>query len=334
MTAVLVELAEEWLAVKALASSSEDDLSTSGRRSDLSRAGRVLATVCARDVCDERNFDLARDLGAVELADLSADNMLRVIRSLKVSYAPSTAARTLSTLRTFCRWLTRHGHLLVDPTADDLLSLPTLKGDAPFRAFTQADVDALRRAAEDPAAASRTAWPARDRALVDVVSGTGLRSREAQLLQVRDIDRDVDRPALDVTRGTKGGRRRRVPLPRHAEASLDTYLADRRVRAEDNAALEVRGDALVFVRTNGSGCNGQFFDRLIERLAEHAGVELHDQTRMHGLRHYYGSQLALRSVPGAAIQELMGHADPRTTAIYTRSVGRHLTDVLDDAGWL
>jgi len=54
----------------------------------------------------------------------------------------------------------------------------------------------------------------------------------------------------------------------------------------------------------------------------------------HSFRHHYGVTLVLRGVPQAAISQLMGHADPRTTAIYTTVASSALIGVLDDAGLL
>ena len=59
-----------------------------------------------------------------------------------------------------------------------------------------------------------------------------------------------------------------------------------------------------------------------------------DGAAAHALRHHFGVQLTLRGVPLPALQQLMGHADPRTTSIYTAMAEADLTGVLEDAGWL
>jgi len=73
---------------------------------------------------------------------------------------------------------------------------------------------------------------------------------------------------------------------------------------------------------------------LIKRLALAAGATLPDDALVHGLRHHFGVQLAICGVPPAALQQVMGHRDPRTTALYTRHASRDLVNALDDAGWL
>jgi integrase/recombinase XerD len=73
---------------------------------------------------------------------------------------------------------------------------------------------------------------------------------------------------------------------------------------------------------------------VLRRVARKAGVTAPDGAMAHALRHSYGMRLALRGVPIPVIQQLLGHTDPRTTAIYTTAHAANLTDALDDAGLL
>jgi site-specific recombinase XerD len=326
----LVELAEDWLAAKSLGSSSAVGHSNTARRSDLARIGRTVCSALGRPVDDARNYDLERDLGPVRLEDLSADTVLRTAALLKASYSPATARRTLSTLKGLTRWLTRRGHLAVDPCDQDELVLPRrASGDGAALAFLPEEVAALRAAAATPPPSVRSAWAARDEAIVEMLAGCGLRAAECCAAQVGDLDLRLDRPVLHVRRGVKGGKRRDVPVPRSALDSYDRWAAERR-----NGLGAPTASARLFVRNNGAALNDAWLDRLVVRLARQGGVALRDQVAAHGFRHHFGTQLALRRVPPAVIQELMGHTDPRTTAIYTRSVATHLVDALDDAGWL
>jgi integrase/recombinase XerC len=326
----VVELAQDWLAAKTLGSSSAEGHSDAARRSDLARIGRAVCAALGRAAGDARNYDLERDLGPVRLEDLSTETVLRTVAVLKASYAPATARRTLSTLRGFSRWLVRRGHLASDPCDDDALVLPRRSADEVAHAFLTDEVAAMRAAAADPPPNARSAWAARDVAIVDLLAGCGLRAAECCGARVGDVDRRLDRPVLHVRHGVKGGRRRDVPLPRSVLESADRWAAERAERF----GRPPRPSERLFVRTNGAVLDDAWLDRLVRRLAHQSGVALRDQVAAHGFRHHYGTQLALRRVPPAIIQELMGHADPRTTAIYTRSVASHLVDALDDAGWL
>jgi site-specific recombinase XerD len=75
-------------------------------------------------------------------------------------------------------------------------------------------------------------------------------------------------------------------------------------------------------------------DSLLRRLATTSGVGAPEGAMAHALRHSYGLELALRGVPLAVIQQLLGHSDPRTTSIYTAAHASDLTDTLRDAGLL
>ena len=327
---VLVELAEDWLAAKTLGSSSVAGHSDAARRSDLARIGRSACVALGRASDETRTYDLERDLGPLQLDDLSNEAVLRTVAVLKSDYAPATARRTLSTLRGFTRWLVRRGHLADDPCDDDALVLPQRSGDGPARAFLDDEVEAMRSAAAAPPPRARSAWPARDIAIIDVLSGCGLRAAECCAAQNNDVDRGLDRPVLHLRRGVKGGKRRDVPLPRSALGSCDAWASER----QERFGRPPRPAERLFVRNDGRPLDDAWLDRLVGRLARQSGVTLREQVAAHGFRHYYGTQLALRRVPPAVIQELMGHADPRTTATYTRSVASHLVDALDDAGWL
>ena len=104
--------------------------------------------------------------------------------------------------------------------------------------------------------------------------------------------------------------------------------------AEGRRALKARQTDPLFVRLDGTAFSVQALDRLVRGLAHRAGVVLPAGAAAHAFRHHYGVTLALRGVPQAVISELMGHADPRTTSIYTKVASQQLIAALDDAGLL
>ena len=99
-------------------------------------------------------------------------------------------------------------------------------------------------------------------------------------------------------------------------------------------ALKARRADPLFVRADGSAFSPQALDRVVRGLAQRAGVVLPEGAAAHAFRHHYGVTLALRGVPQTVISQLMGHADPRTTAIYTTVASTQLIAALDDAGLL
>lgn len=88
------------------------------------------------------------------------------------------------------------------------------------------------------------------------------------------------------------------------------------------------------MRNDGRAMSTDSLYHLIKRIALAAGVVLPDDALGHGLRHHFGVQLAIRGVPPATLQQLMGPTDPRTTAPPLRHASRDLVNALDDAGWL
>jgi len=90
----------------------------------------------------------------------------------------------------------------------------------------------------------------------------------------------------------------------------------------------------MFIRSTGEAMTSANLYYLVKRIARTAGAVLPDDALVHGFRHHFGLQLALRGLPPATLQQLMGHSDPRTTAMYTRHASFDLINALDDAGWL
>ncbi len=320
-------LANEWLRAKAVTAGTTTGNSDKARRQDLARWGRVLRQLDGHDIDDTEPFDIALDLDGLHPESLMIESLVDALELFRRRYKSSTLSRTISTLRNFCRWLVNRGHLASNPFDDEVLQV-THRTEPEVRAFTPEDVTAMLDAATSPPAEATSAWPARDVAMVDVLAFAGVRSAECCGLQVGDVG-STDRPILHIRRGAKGNKRREVPLPRHTTDRLDAYLAERvarGIRCGPRTELFVRNDATAF--------STDALYHLVKRVALAAGATLPDDALVHGLRHHFGVQLAMRGVPPATLQQLMGHTDPRTTALYTRHASRDLVNALDDAGWL
>lgn len=323
----LNELAHDWCRAKLVGARSSSGNSDKARRSDLARWGRTIDLVKGRDVDDRDVLDLDVDLAGLRPSDLSVDTMLSALEALKGTYRPSTLQRLVSNMRGFVKWLVAAGHLESSPFDSDLVDIKATAEPA-VRAFSAADVESMLDAAANPPAGARSAWPARDVAIVDVLASTGVRNGECVALQIGDIG-GADRPVLMVRRGTKTGRNREVPLPRRTQDRLNAYLAERQERG-----LAAGPRHALFVRPTGESLTTANLYYLVKRVAAAAGATLPDDALVHGFRHHYGLQLAQRGLPPATLQQLMGHSDPRTTAIYTRHASFDLINALDDAGWL
>lgn len=322
MTAALPELVEDWLGIKALGARSGDATnSTVARRGDLDRWARTIAEVRGTP-------------GApLSLDDLTGDNVMAALLLQRERYSGSTTNRGLGTLRLFCGWLVKRGHLAADPTDDDLLVAPRTyaarSGDAiPYHAFTAAEIERLRHAAATPPASARSAWAVRDVAIVTTLAGCGPRASELCGLQLRHVDLEVERPILRVRLKSKGGKPRDIPMPGRVADALKAWLPERAEVATTNPTAQL------FVRRSGKAMDRFDLDRLVRRLAKAAGVSMPLDAATHAFRHHYGERMAVAGVPVPVIQTLMGHTDSATTAIYTRASAKHLVEALEAAGEL
>jgi len=238
-------------------------------------------------------------------------------------YAPATLARKLSTLRGLSRFLTERGVLGADPTR--LLPGPRRRRRLP-RVLTEAEVEALLSAAggTEPLAL-------RDRAILELLYGCGLRSQEVVALALTDL-----KPAQAqlIVHG-KGGKMRVVPLGEEAAAAVRRYLdrgrgmlgADRAGdgRANDGRAADAERRPLLLSRS-GRALLTSDIRRLVVRYCRRAGL---DAASPHMLRHAYATHMLERGADLRVIQELLGHASVSTTQVYTHVSGAHLRRVYD-----
>ena len=272
-------------------------------------------------------------VSGLALSDLSEEVLVGAVAVAKSRWSDATVARMLSTLRGFTRWAHRRGYLAADPLDADLFQAPSRPQRRP-RAPQDEDVERILAAAGDePRGRQRMFWPARDVALMRFLVGTGARAEEACGVTIGKLDRRAERPIWRVGR-SKGGKTRDVPLPRSTVDAIDDWLAERARPVENRRALTARPTDPLFVRADRSALSPQALDRLVRGLAGRAGVVLPAGAAAHAFRHHYGVTLALRGVPGNVISQLMGHADPRTTSIYTTVASTQLITALDDAGLL
>ena len=174
-------------------------------------------------------------------------------------------------------------------------------------------------------------WPARDLAIIEFLDGTGIRASELCALRPRDIDWTTERPLLRVDEG-KGNKNREVPLPSRTVHALNVWTSER--AAHPKTTPQVAGGRSLFIQNNGRPATTGWLDQLLRTLADRASVQLPDGAVAHAFRHSYGLRTAMRGVPTNLISQLLGHQDPKTTAIYTHAASRNLIAALDDAGIL
>ena len=227
-------------------------------------------------------------------ADGPEDHRGRATTSTPLS--ARSLSRHLSSLRRYFAWAVRTDRIPTDPTVE--LSAPRGESRLP-RVLRPDQVEALvdRPEPDDPVEA---AFAARDDAVIEVLYGSGLRVSELCGLAADRLDLDRDR----VTVLGKGAKERMVPLGEPAVEALRRWLAVRR---------EVVGPEppdVLFVNRRRRPLTPRDVRRILDQRAE-------SPTHPHALRHSFATHLLDGGADLRAVQELLGHADARTTQRYT-----------------
>ena len=225
---------------------------------------------------------------------------------LRGGYERRTAARKLSAVRSFFRHLLAAGEVQSNPAR--LIHAPRIEKKLPGF-LTQ---DQVKRALDIKPGDERGL---RDRAILETLYGSGLRVAELVALDTEHID--FHRETIRVT--GKGDKQRILPLGRAERGAIKDYLNARRHSAARPVFLNQRGGRLSTrsVRT--------IFHRLISRIAEATA------TNHHALPHAFATHLLERGADLRAVQELLGHANLRTTQIYTHLSLTRLRKAYDKA---
>ncbi|MBO0710282.1 MAG: site-specific tyrosine recombinase XerD [Acetobacteraceae bacterium] len=210
-----------------------------------------------------------------------------------------TAARRLSALRQFHRFLLSEGVRGEDPT--QVLDAPKLSRALP-KYLSEPEVDALLGAASQKSPLARAA--------LEILYATGLRVSELLSLPRTALAGDA---AVLLVRG-KGGKERIVPLSEAAREAV--------------AALPASGRWLFPGRSRGSPMTRQGFALLLKQVALQAGL---DPARVspHVLRHSFASHMLARGADLRSLQLLLGHADIATTQIYTHVLAERLQRLVE-----
>ena len=241
-------------------------------------------------------------LGSEHLDPLAVrlDDVHRFASALtEVGIAPRSVARILSGVRAFYRYLVIDGYIDTDPTR--LLQSPAIGRHVP----TVLTPDEVRRLFEAIDPTEREA--VRNRALLSMLYGCGLRVSEACALRLSDLHFVEGYVRI----AGKGDKERLVPLARHVADALHDWLADRE-------AIDIRpGESdMVFL----SFRRGRHLSRfmvfvVVRRLAEAAGIQ--KTISPHTFRHTFATHLLEGGANLRAIQAMLGHEDIATTQVYT-----------------
>ena len=234
---------------------------------------------------------------------------------LSRTIAPSSVARHVAAVRTWMRWLRRRGGITKSP-ADELASP---KARRPLPTFLS--VDAAAEVMETPDASTPTGK--RDRAVLELLYGSGLRVSELAALSLSD----VDLRAREARVLGKGKKERAVPVGEKCAEALVAYFEVRtQLRHPKTGDHDVHA---VFLSARGRRLGVRAVQDLVHKYgALGAGrADLHP----HALRHTCATHLLDGGADLRAIQEFLGHSSLTTTQRYTHVSMEHLMKVYDAA---
>ncbi|WP_246236771.1 site-specific tyrosine recombinase XerD [Actinomadura chibensis] len=247
--------------------------------------------------------------GRASVADITEDDVRAFLVGLREGdddhppLSAGSAARALVAVRGLHRFALREGHASGDPAHD--VKPPTPPRRLP-KAISLDEVERLLAAAAPSGGGPDTARGLRDRALLELLYGSGARISEAVGLDVDDLDL---RDGFARVAG-KGGKARVVPIGDYARAAVDAYL----VRARPELAAAGRGGPALFLNARGGRLSRQGAWMVLRAAADRAQLS---EVSPHTLRHSFATHLLDGGADVRVVQELLGHASVTTTQVYT-----------------
>ncbi len=278
----------------------------SSYRRDLRRYLEFLDYAARSDIREITETDVAAFLAALRQGDEDHPPL-----------AAGSAARTIVAVRGFHKFAVREGS--VDADAAGAIRPPTPARRLP-KAIPVEDVERLLEAAGSEG--TPLAW--RDRALLEVLYGTGARISEAVGLDVDDVDLDSGVVRLFG----KGSKERVVPVGSFARAALQRYfVGGRPVLVEGGSAARTSREsrAAVFLNARGGRLSRQSAWTVLQTAGAKAGLAA--GISPHTLRHSFATHLLDGGADVRVVQELLGHASVTTTQIYTLVTVERLREV-------
>jgi integrase/recombinase XerC len=270
-----------------------------------------------RDIGQLETF-AAEHLGSGDLAGIDVFLLRRWLGTLSRTVEPPSVARKISAVKAFFRYLRKTGRIKADPAAE--LKCPKVRRPLP----TFLAVDPAKEVMD--AASGQTPAGLRDRAMLEVLYGSGLRVGELVGLDLEDVD--LTNLSLRIL--GKGNKQRTVPIGRMAKSAIERYLEARPLlgTAAKRAAAPGAGAAF-FLSNRGARICARQVQLTVHRYgALGAGrADLHP----HALRHTCATHMLEGGADLRAIQEMLGHASLATTQRYTHVSLDQLMKVYDAA---
>ena len=262
---------------------------------DLSQYFKYLKTVLKKDV--------------IEIEDFSMDNIrdyLYVLSNNRLSRR--SIARKLASMKSFSKFLVMEGIIEKNPAGR--IKTPKIEKKEPVF-LSKKEID---RAMEAPVSDNMISY--RDRAILEVFYSTGIRLSELYGLDIEDVD--FYNGVIDVI--GKKGKNREIPIGLMALKSLKKYLPLR-----NNCLFETKhiGAKTLFINSRGGRLGKRSIQNSVSKHLKMISEKEH--LSPHVLRHTFATHMLDNGADLRAVQELLGHASPDTTQIYTHITMERLT---------
>ena len=280
--------------------------------------GRSANTLAAyrRDLVAYNEFLTGRGLTPATVTEPVIEDYLAFLRA--AGRAPASVARALVSVRSLHRFLEEEGHMSSNPAGE--IQRPKVPSGLP-KALSEAEVLSLLSAVTGDDAVAR-----RDRAILEVLYGCGLRVSELVGLSLADLDL-----ASNLLRAFgKGSKERVVPVGRLAADALAAWLSPRGRDRMVPDRWARRGDAeAVFLNTRGGRLSRQGAWGIVRGHGNAVG--LGDRLSPHVLRHSCATHMLDHGADIRVVQELLGHASISTTLVYTKVSATRLRQIYESA---
>jgi integrase/recombinase XerC len=224
----------------------------------------------------------------------------------------TSVARSLAAVRSLYRWLAQEG--VVEQNPAKLVATPKLPKKLP-RVPTIEEMNSML----DGPMPETAAFPERDRLMLELLYGCGIRNSELTGIQLDDIRLSAE---AILIRG-KGKKERYVPFGESVKIALAAYLPARQTVLAENR----QRTTTLLINQRGGGLTTRSVGRIIKKVAVSKGLS--PDVHPHTLRHAFGTHLLEEGADLRAIQELLGHERLATTQRYTQLSMKHVLQVYD-----
>ena len=234
--------------------------------------------------------------GCLNVSDIRDEDIREFLKIRSEREKTTTIAHNLTVIKNFHEYLVKEG--LVKKDASEFIERPKLRKSLP-KTLSMEDVDKLLDIE------LKMVFDYRNKAMLELMYGTGLRVSELVNLTVNDLDFNN---CLIRVMG-KGSKEREIPLGEYSIYYLGLYLEKR------ESMLKNRSCDKLFLNNHGLGMTRQGFFKNLKELLRSKG--LNEDVSPHTLRHSFATHLLNRGADLRSIQEMLGHSDISTTKIYT-----------------